>query len=151
MGLDMYLYENRYITEATAELEPEALEAIKKALGAERLAGGFVASVKFEVAYWRKANHVHRWFVDNVQDGTDEGQTAYVSDDQLRELRNLAQEVLDDHKLAEDLLPTQEGFFFGSTGYDEGYFTDLEDTVKQLDMALDRKHKYGDFSYHASW
>ena len=151
MGLDMYLYETRYITEATTELEPEASEAIKKALGAERLAGGFVASAQLQVAYWRKANQVHRWFVDNVQDSTDFGQTVDVSDDQLRELRNTAQEVLDDHKLAEDLLPTQDGFFFGSTGYDEVYFTDLEDTVKQLDAALEQKHKYGEFSYHASW
>jgi hypothetical protein len=144
MGLDMYLYETRVVGFG---LEPEAAEAIKKALDTEKNP----TSVKFEVAYWRKANQVHRWFVENVQDGTDTGQTAYVSDDQLRELRNTAQEVLDDHKLAEDLLPTQEGFFFGDTGYDEFYFTDLEDTVKQLDVALEQKHELGEFNYYASW
>lgn len=25
-----------------------------------------------EIAYWRKANAIHRWFVDNVQNGTDD-------------------------------------------------------------------------------
>lgn len=30
------------------------------------------SSISEEVAYWRKANAIHRWFVDNVQDGEDD-------------------------------------------------------------------------------
>lgn len=26
----------------------------------------------YEVAYWRKANHIHNWFVQNIQDGIDD-------------------------------------------------------------------------------
>lgn len=29
-------------------------------------------SIMEQVAYWRKANAIHRWFVDNVQDGEDD-------------------------------------------------------------------------------
>ena len=29
--------------------------------------------------------------------------------------------------------PTHEGFFFGSTEYDEYYFADLESTIEQLE------------------
>jgi hypothetical protein len=35
-------------------------------------------------------------------------------------------------KVAERLLPSQSGFFFGGTQYDESYFGDLKDTVKML-------------------
>ena len=36
-----------------------------------------------EVAYWRKANAIHRWFVNNVQDGIDECQETIVTRNQL--------------------------------------------------------------------
>lgn len=29
-------------------------------------------SIFTEVAYWRKANQIHNWFVNNIQDGTDD-------------------------------------------------------------------------------
>lgn len=28
--------------------------------------------IREEVGYWRKANHIHKWFVDNIQDGEDD-------------------------------------------------------------------------------
>ena len=30
------------------------------------------------VGYWRKANHIHKWFVDNVQEGIDDYREYYV-------------------------------------------------------------------------
>ena len=44
--------------------------------------------------------------------------------------------VLEDSSVAEELLPTQDGFFFGDTGYDEWYWNDLQHTVKGLDAIL---------------
>ena len=35
------------------------------------------------------------------------------------------------------ILPTQEGFFFGSTAYDQYYIDDLKNTIKQIDKILD--------------
>ena len=45
--------------------------------------------------------------------------------------------VLADSSLAEELLPTQDGFFFGSTLYDEYYLDDLRSTVSQINKILD--------------
>jgi hypothetical protein len=105
------------------------------------------------VAYWRKANHIHQWFVTNVQGGRDECQRSYVPVDKLRELKALVRTVLDDHSLAPTLLPTQSGFFFGGTEYDDWYFESLEDTARQLGDVLEEFEQNDDveFEYQSSW
>jgi hypothetical protein len=47
------------------------------------------------VGYWRKANHIHNWFVENVQCGVDNCGSYIVSRDQLVQLRDACQYVLD--------------------------------------------------------
>ena len=50
-------------------------------------------------------------------------------------------------EVAEELLPTQEGFFFGIYEYGEEYMIDIESTIEQLkDISED-----GDYFYQASW
>ena len=44
--------------------------------------------------------------------------------------------VLEDSSVAEELLPTQSGFFFGSTFYDEWYVEDLKETVEKINNIL---------------
>lgn len=49
-----------------------------------------------EVGYWRKANQIHNWFVENVQDGIDD--CSYhneVTKEILEELLDICQRVLD--------------------------------------------------------
>lgn len=62
--------------------------------------------------------------------------------------------------LARDLLPTQAGFFFGSTEYDEYYIDDLKEYVRQADEIVEdyeREIANGvneydiDYYYLASW
>lgn len=90
-----------------------------------------------QVGYWRKANAIHNWFVRNVQDGDDDCRYhSEVTKEDLEELRDLCHEVLCDHDLAEELLPTQGGFFFGSTKYDEWYHRDLRQTIDIVDRVL---------------
>lgn len=62
------------------------------------------------VMYWRKANHIHKWFVDNVQDGIDDERFALVPYEQLRVLRDVCQEVKDASELV-------DGVVFGGTFY----------------------------------
>lgn len=103
--------------------------------------------ISLPVAYWRKANAIHRWFVEQAGDGEDNCEPICVLGKKLIELRDLCQEVLDDHDKAEELLPTQKGFFFGSTEYDQWYFDDLKHTVDCLkDVDPD-----GIYEYRASW
>jgi hypothetical protein len=47
-----------------------------------------------EVAYWRKANAIHRWFVENVQCGNDDCGEYHVSREQLSRLRDDCRQVL---------------------------------------------------------
>ena len=76
-----------------------------------------------EVAYWRKANAIHKWFVDNVQSGKDDCDSYEVSREQLVKLLGDCEQVKAHNELAEELLPTQSGFFFGSIEYDKWYFS----------------------------
>lgn len=58
--------------------------------------------------------------------------------------------VIEDSSLAQELLPAQAGFFFGSTEYDEWYLCDLEQTVQIIDRCLAMGEEW-DFEYHSSW
>ena len=62
-------------------------------------------------------------------------------------------ETLADATVANNLLPTQEGFFFGGTDYNQWYFRDLEYTKKELERLLseDEGNECGNFEYHSSW
>lgn len=152
MGLDMDLtkhiyvganYEHRKVTgtvELTAYGEPIEINLKRISYIAER------------VMQWRKANAIHKWFVDNCQDGVDECQTVYVSEEKLQELLDLCKRVKKNHALAGELLPTQSGYFFGDTAYDEWYWEDINYTIKNLTSVLKEKNKNFDgFYYHSSW
>jgi hypothetical protein len=124
---------------------------IAEACGVAPFAGVSV-TVKFTVAYWRKANAVHKWFVDNVQDGIDECNEHSVSKEQLRQLLTICEELIADPSKGPERLPTSDGFFFGSTDYDENFKEDLAETVRQLTPLLnDKRWQYFDFSYRSSW
>ena len=103
-----------------------------------------------DVGYWRKANQIHRWFVENIQHNIDNCAMYYVSKESLCELKELCEKVLEDKKLANELLPVGRGFFFGSVEYDEWYFKDLEYTVEKLDELL-KNEKYDFYKYQSDW
>ena len=135
------------------------------------------------VGYWRKANAIHKWFVDNVQDGVDNCNSYEVSKGQLEQLLRICMDVkgmtqmekgyvkngetyangmwcpmleegeyIINPEVAEELLPTQGGFFFGSTDYDQWYMQDIDNTIEILEKVLEET----DFntqmiSYASSW
>lgn len=102
-----------------------------------------------EIGYWRKANAIHKWFVDNTQNGVDECQTSEVSLQQVVELYNLCKKVLKNPEKHGHLLPPQAGFFFGDTGDSDYYIEYLKDTKKILKQCL--KKPYETVQYQASW
>lgn len=104
-----------------------------------------VSAIVEQVGYWRKANQIHNWFVQNVQDGEDNCAEYYVSIDQLKQLRETCIAALVTKNA--DLLPPTEGFFFGSTEIDQFYWDDLKETVEIL-ADLDEN---ADYYYNASW
>lgn len=152
MGLDMYLEARRFVwafedgTGRDAELARKIREIIPE-IGDMR--PNYVTA---EAAYWRKANAIHQWFVNNVQEGRDDCGHYYASRAKLEELAELCNEVLQDRDRAGELLPTQGGFFFGGTEYGEWYWHQVEYTRDRLRKLLDDPNlENWEFQYHSSW
>lgn len=190
MGLDMYLDKcdrrawgyKGFDAEEVKESNPKLYEEMKPFLTTR---GKYYPweSIFTEVGYWRKANAIHKWFVDNVQDGVDDCGYYEVSREQLEELLDICKivvgaspmaegwikngeryangmwcpifeegEYVADIEKAKELLPTQGGFFFGSTDYDQWYMEDIKDTIEILTKVLEET----DFdtqmiAYSSSW
>ena len=145
MGLDMYLTLNAGVR------HPEQQELVQGAMGNFYASLKRIKKISFEAAYWRKANQIHKWFVDNVQDGVDDCNRYYVSHEQLETLLALCREVQGDSSKAYQLLPPASGFFFGTQEIDDGYWYDIQITIDQLTNALSAAGEYDYFEYQASW
>lgn len=147
MGLDMYLHAKRFLWHSEEDLIKQISNNFPE-LGDAR-----VKEITAEVGYWRKANAIHKWFVDNVQNGNDDCGDYEVSKEQLKQLLDTINEVLENKKKASELLPCSSGFFFGSTDYNEYYFEDLKYTKELLERLLNNKglEKGWWLEYHSSW
>lgn len=143
----MYLTAKRSLPEYRDEAK-EMRQAITTIIGSPF---GMVNEVSVEAGYWRKANAIHKWFVDNCQNGIDECQETLIDHQDLESLLATINTVLVDHSKAGELLPPSEGFFFGSTEIDEYYIRDLEYTKELLEKILSSDQKDWDFYYRASW
>lgn len=146
-----------------------------------------VSNILEEVGYWRKFNALHVWFVKNCADGVDDCREVYVEPSQIEELLEVLKqvkasldaspkktvkvesgwangqktfadiEVFENTALAEELFPTQSGFFFGGTEYDDYYYQDIVETIKTFEDLLKENEKVpkgaysADYYYRASW
>jgi len=157
MGLDMYLTKRVFIG---GEFEHRKVKGrgVDVTIGEGddkqrvRIPAGKIGEVILPVAYWRKANQIHQWFVDECQDGQDECQETYVSENQLKELLELSKEVKRTGDSTQ--LPPQSGFFFGSTEVDERYWAGIDSTIDMLSEALKDAAEDGaeySFYYQSSW
>jgi hypothetical protein len=113
-------------------------------------------TLEYEVAYWRKANEVHNYFVQRCAGGVDDCQPVWVSKEALKELVAVCREIIAEPEKAKESLPTSAGFFFGSLDYDEYYMQDLEYTVEALEPVIkflekDENNSKYDIIYRASW
>ncbi len=156
MGLDMYLSKKTYVKQWEHKGEDNFnVKVTQKGEPVENIKSERISYVVEEVGCWRKANQIHKWFVDNVQNGNDNCGEYCVSEEQLEELLMVCKQILTNHELAEELLPSQSGFFFGKTEYDEWYFKQLEETVEIIETLFSERteHGYlgGDVYYESSW
>jgi hypothetical protein len=149
MGLDMYLNKKVYVG---AEYEHRNVTGVISIFSnGEQIPVNFgnVLSIEERAGYWRKANAIHQWFVDNVQDGKDECQESYLPIKDAQRLLDTVNAVLEDHDKAAELLPTQNGFFFGGTEYNEYYFDDLRHTKEIMESVV--ADADGEYYYQSSW
>jgi hypothetical protein len=102
-----------------------------------------------EVCYWRKANQIRGWLVENkIIQEDDDCVERVLSREHIKLLVEDCKRVLEDHSLAENLLPTTSGFFFGNAEYDDAYFEDLKHTVEKLEPLIESGE---DYIYHDWW
>ena len=106
MGLDMYARRKLYVKQWSHQ-KPEERYTVHVERGGKPIVGfqaDRVSSVDEEVMYWRKANHIHAWFVDNVQDGKDDCREYEVDWDKLRELHGVCFDVMSASKLVKGMV-----------------------------------------------
>ena len=155
MGLDMYLYKRTYVKNWDfMQKDHKHSISIKKG-GKTRtdIKPERITYITEEVAYWRKFNALHGWFVENCQNGVDDCKEYYVSVEQLKGLLSIMQEVDSSNSLktAVEYLPTQSGFFFGGTEYDEYYFEEVKETIEILESLLSEENSDASYFYCSSW
>lgn len=174
MGLDMYLYAKKYIGD-------ESVDAISKLANTTNLpTPEWSKSISVEklVGYWRKANAIHGWFVDEIGNGVDECQVMFIDRERLEKLRNdcivaLAnpsrEYQIEDQKVVyllcdylnsletpidpatyESPINPTDGFFFGGSERDDYYYFQLEYTINLVSSLLELDDSYS-FNYQASW
>lgn len=168
MGLDMHLYANKYVFGSKYKRDEEGnfetsdnpeLDTIINVVGLSRedLDEEYPsATISVKILRWRKANAIHQWFVDNVQDGEDDCKEYYVGRDNLESLLETLGEVIKakeageaDDSTLKDILPTAGGFFFGGTEYD---WSEVHRTYEALKKILSNpKFDNFDFEYTSSW
>jgi len=190
MGLDMYLYKRTYVKNWKHDNPEDKVEITVKRGGEKHptIDTDKVTYIQEEVGYWRKANQIHKWFVDNVQNGVDECQESWVDESKLKELLQICHIIRNEAKLVEgdvangytigkdmekipilekgkvmkgisaamELLPTESGFFFGGTDYDEYYMQDIENTIKILEEEMKKIDNpvqgcIAEYYYRSSW
>jgi hypothetical protein len=178
MGLDMYLYKSKKVEGWTAKdyrkvenltyemdkkIDIKTLEnAIKYLKEITYLPNLEQIDLKVknnkcylfleQVGYWRKANAIHRWFVKNIQDGMDECDYFFVTKEHLENLMTDCDKVLNNILECKNVLPTQDGFFFGSSDYDLYYIENIKSTYElcsKLLKQIDFNHEV--LLYQSSW
>lgn len=88
----------------------------------------------YEDMYYRKVNFLYAFFSEKL-----DNEECIVTRHDCEQIIKFGELILEnrDLDLAKKLLPTQSGFFFGSTEYDDYYFMDVKDAVEQFKEYLE--------------
>jgi hypothetical protein len=153
MGLDMYLHKKHYVMnwDWMSDKEKHTISVKQGGKKVNKINTERVAYIVELVMEWRKFNALHKWFVDNVQDGVDDCRESYVDTDDLKMLLETLTYVLENKDTATELLPPTNGFFFGTDVMDRWYWNDIESTIIQLKNILEEDNSGAHFYYRSSW
>ncbi|NCC99828.1 MAG: hypothetical protein EOL95_09060 [Bacteroidia bacterium] len=129
---------------------------------------------------FRKANHIHAYIINKFHNGVDDQKDFKIPITGIEEFRDILNrvinslentpkktikvksgwangqetyidiEVFKDTSIAQLLLPTQSGFFFGGTEYDDWYLKDCKEALEMCDKILTSKPK-GTVTYWCWW
>ena len=162
----MYLYRKTYVKNWEHTRENE-LHQITVKLNKKKHPYINIENITYiteTVGEWRKANAIHKWFVESCQDGVDDCGVYEVTIESLYELLSVCKNVLENPKSAKSELPTQSGFFFGNIEYDKYYFDEIKRTIKIIEPLIEDYEKMeknaqkengvyldASFGYRSSW
>lgn len=140
-----------------------------------------VLSITEDIMYWRKANQIHGWFASNCSERIPEVEYFVTREDLenllldceiVLELLNKSKkttikvktgwdgsediyrdfEIYVDTQEIMEILPPQQGFFFGSYEIDDNYKFDIETTLEFLKEELKSPEDHNvSYIYYASW
>jgi len=99
MGLDMYLTKRIYIGGNYEHNKVSGEINISKNGKPVKVDLSKVTYIEESAGYWRKANQIHKWFVENVQDGNDDCGSYDVSEEKLNELLSICKKIKSKCKL----------------------------------------------------
>lgn len=108
MGLDMYLL----------KMKKQEKRGFSQTLDSKTVALD-------DIAYWRKANHIHYWFVKNIQNGNDNCEYYNVPKAMLEELLTTCNKVLDSVEFI-------DGFIKAGKQYTKDGAVDIIESAKVL-------------------
>lgn len=147
------LYKHRSLLEATGMSNTDESPSIFVSVDDDQN-----VEVASTVAYWRKANAIHAWFVDNCQGGVDECQDTEVHAEQLAMLRSVCEKALAAYEAGDldgagEILSPRSGFFFGGTEVDEWWAQDTKETITKIERVITDAIAIGGvkFIYQSSW
>lgn len=131
MGLDMYLWGEKFYASSQAERPKEDGEELAYKI--------------FELGYWRKHPDLHGYIVEHFAGGEDECQWIELYGD------NAFDTIIS--AIKNDLLPHTEGFFFGASRNDADQ---KRDTIAKLEKAkawaaVEEPGVWRTVYYRASW
>jgi len=106
-----------------------------------------------ELMHWGKANQIRQWFVNHTElQRSDNNRYIPLAKETLISLRDDCNKVCANHELAEELMPTSSGYYFGAADYDDVYFSRLEYTAECIDEILEYvDFETEDIDYYESW
>ena len=154
MGLDMYLYASKYESRSKWREEDKKERFYPKELKElteKQWEHNFLSKdTNYQIGYWRKFNALHHYIVENFADGEDDCRLIYLYRERIEQILQVLKTIKQDKSRANELLPTQSGFFFGSTDYDEWYWEDVEYSIELFETVLKLPKEYSIY-YQASW
>jgi hypothetical protein len=153
MGLDMYLYKKHYVKnwDWMADHEKHTISVKKGKKKLDHIKPERISHVVELVGEWRKFNALHKWFVDNVQEGVDDCRETYVDESDLKMLLETLNYVYENKDTADVILPIAKGFYFGDEEITEDYWNNIKFTIIWLKDLLEEDNKGASFYYRSSW
>ena len=135
MGLDMRLTRKKYIG---AQYEHRNVTGKAQIIIGDKeipIDLKKVSYIEEEVCYWRKANQIHKWFVDNIQDCNDDCRSYYVRVQDLENLLKVCKKVKEKAILKEGKVKVGETLKEGKWEpnlVDGKYIENIEEIAKIL-------------------